>query len=329
MLTRAMDAPQLAGKSPAIKHIRDNFERLSASRAPLLLVGEPGTGKEETARALHRHAGGLLSGFVVASLSEAAPGELEEELFAPDGAFMRANEGTVYFDEIEYLTPALQARLLRLLHEGEFCPAGHNRPVKTGARVIAATSAGLGERAAAGLFNQRLADELGEHRIALPPLRERREDLPALVRSYLAQEAAELSIMAKNISPAALRRLARLDWPGNLPQLESVCRRATAFTAGRLIDIDDLPEDLWRTPHKPTENWSAALDEWARAALDEGATGLLDTVLPQVERTLICAALEKTGGQRQEAARLLGWGRNTLTRKIKDLEIDPDEGGKS
>lgn len=322
MLTRTVDAPHLAGSSAAIRRIRDDFERLAASADPVLLTGEPGAGKEETARALHRQAGGALRGFVIASASEHSPAELEQKLFAEDGALMRAHEGTVYFDEVEQLSPALQARLLRFLHEGEFCPIGHNRPITSGARIMAGSSENLADRAAAGLFNQRLLDALGELRLRLPALRERREDIPELVNGFLAREAAKLSTMAKRISDAAVARLSGLDWPGNIPQLESVCRRATAFTEGRIIEADDLPEDLWRTPHAQDESWSGALDQWARAALSDGATGLLETVIPRVERTLIYAALEKTGGQRQEAARLLGWGRNTLTRKIRDLEID-------
>ncbi len=324
MLSRAVNIPELLGSSPPVVRIRESFEQLAGGRTPILLVGEQGTGKEETARALHRHAGGTLRAFVVADVSETAPAEIEGLLFGESAAFMRANAGTVYFDEIGVLIPALQAKLLRVLQEGEFYPVGHNKPVKTGARIMAATTQDLKTRASAGLFNQRLLEALSANRMILPPLRHRRSDIPGLIKHYLALEAKELSIMAKSMTEAAVQKLVELDWPGNLPQLESVCRRTTAFTDGRLIDVDDLPDDLWSKPQKRSDGWSGALDKWARRALDEGQVGILDIAVPELERVMIRAALDKSGGQRQEAARLLGWGRNTLTRKIKDLEIDAD-----
>ena len=324
MLSRVPDIPELAGNSPAVARIRANFEQLAADRSPLLLSGERGTGKEEIARALHRHVGGTLRTFVVADVSETPPADIEALLFGELAAFSRANAGTVYIDEVGTLIPTLQSKLLRVLQEGKFYPPGVDKPVKTGARVVAASTQDLRARAKAGLFNSGLLEELSKQSFVLPALRNRREDLPALIKHYLMLEANELSTMSKSISAAAVEKLALLDWPGNLPQLESVCRRTTAFTDHRVIEVDDLPDELWHKPRKREEEWSNSLAKWASAALEQGESGLLSAVVPQVEKILILAALEQTGGQKQEAARLLGWGRNTLTRKIKDLGIDAE-----
>ncbi|NNF51485.1 MAG: sigma 54-interacting transcriptional regulator [Gammaproteobacteria bacterium] len=322
MLSRVPDIPELAGNSQAVKRIRENFEQLAADRSALLLSGERGTGKEEIARALHRHVGGTLRTFVVADVSESPPAETEALLFGDVAAFSRATAGTVYIDEVGTLIPTLQSRLLRVLQEKEYYPPGVDRPVKTGARVVAASTQDLRARSKAGLFNAGLLEELSRQSFVLPALRSRREDLPVLIQHYLTLEASELSTMSKSMSAAAIEKLATLDWPGNLPQLESVCRRTTAFTDHRVIDVDDLPDELWHKPRKRDDEWSSLLAKWASAALEQGESGLLSAVVPQVEKILILAALEQTGGQKQEAARLLGWGRNTLTRKIKDLGVE-------
>lgn len=321
MLSRVPDIPELAGSSAAISRIRENFEQLAADRGPLLLSGERGTGKEEIARALHRHVGGTLRTFVVADVSETPPTETEALLFGDVAAFSRANAGTVYIDEVGTLIPTLQSKLLRVLQEGEFYPPGADQPVKTGARVIAASTQDLRARSRAGLFNAGLLEALSKQAFVLPALRNRREDMPALIQHYLTLEANELSTISKSMSAQAADKLATLEWPGNLPQLESVCRRTTAFTDHRVIDVEDLPDELWQKPRKRDEEWSSLLAKWAGDALEQGETGLLSAVVPEVEKILIAAALEQTGGQKQEAARLLGWGRNTLTRKIKDLGI--------
>ncbi len=321
MLTRAMDIPALSGNAPSLLSIRSTFESLAQSRAPVLIRGERGTGKEEVARALHRHNGGTLRAFVVAA--EDNGGEAPEaRLFGERAAFARANKGTVYFDEISRLTPALQASVLRVIKRGEYLAPGGSRPVKTGARIMAGATQDLEALARDGLFLPALLAEFRQHSLQLPPLRERRADIPGLIEHYLKLEANELSMVAKTLSAAALEELCSLAWPGNLPQLEGVCRRITAFATGREIGVEDLPGNLAQQPGKTTDSWGGPLQAWAHDALAAGQVGLLNTVTAEVERILIRVALDKAGGQRQEAARLLGWGRNTLTRKIRDLEID-------
>lgn len=325
MLTRATDIPELRGSTPTLAGIRDNFDSLAKSRAPVLICGERGTGKEEVARALHRHNGGTLRAFVVAEAGEPAAGGLEDRLFGDAAAFARASKGTVFFDEIGNLSPALQTAVLRVLQSGAFSASGRKTPIKTGARIMAATTQDLHARARAGLFSTALLARFSEHTLRLPPLRERRSDIPELVAYYLMLEANELSIVSKTVNAAALEKLCAMAWPGNLPQLESVCRRITAFATAREIDVADLPGELAGQPGRATEAWGGPLKAWAHDALATGQTGLLNTVTAEVERILIRVALDKTGGQRQEAARLLGWGRNTLTRKIRDLQLDADE----
>ena len=321
MLTRAIDIPELGGTAPAITAIRSSFESLASSPAPVLLCGERGTGKEEIARALHRHKGGTLQSFVVVDTADTGADDLEATLFGGQAAFSRAKNGTVYFEEVGALTPALQTSLLSVLQSGEFYSHGASEPTPTHARVMAATTQDLEARSRSGLFKPELLAALEQHTLRLPPLRDRRADIPSLVSWYLMLEANELSIISKTMSREALEKLCSLAWPGNLPQLESVCRRVTAFASGREIGVADLPGNLAEKPGRETESWTGPLRAWAHDALAAGQSGLLTAVTAEVERVLIFEALDKAGGQRQEAARLLGWGRNTLTRKIRDLGI--------
>jgi two-component system nitrogen regulation response regulator GlnG len=241
-----------------------------------------------------------------------------------EGRFEQADGGTLFLDEIGDMPAELQTRLLRVLADGEFYRVGGVAPVKVDVRIIAATHQNLEELVRQGRFREDLFHRLNVIRIHLPSLRERREDIPLLMRHFLKSAAAELGCEAKVLLPSAAERLAVLDWPGNVRQLENTARWLTVMAAGKEIHIEDLPPELLSIEHR-TDNddqWQAALRRWARNNLQQGRTALLDTALPAFERILIETALEKTGGRRQEAARLLGWGRNTLTRKIKELELD-------
>ena len=181
------------------------------------------------------------------------------------------------------------------------------------------------QRVKDGSFREDLFHRLNVIRVHLPSLRERREDIPLLMKHFLARAAQELNVEAKILLPDVAAYLQRLDWPGNVRQMENLCRWLTVMAPGQEIRIDDLPVEL-RDPQNLEgavgQGWEAALKHWANRQLADGEEGLLNEALPAFERIMIEAALAKTGGRRQDAARLLGWGRNTLTRKIKELDMD-------
>jgi two-component system nitrogen regulation response regulator GlnG len=225
------------------------------------------------------------------------------------------------------MSPQLQTRLLRVLAENEFYRVGGQIPVRVDVRVIAATHQDLAERVRQGQFREDLLHRLNVIRIEVPPLRARREDIAELLVHYLAAAARELGAEAKSLTPEAAAALANFDWPGNVRQLVNACRRLTATAPGREIKVEDIPADLGGgvpNAEKLQDEWTRQLMQWAEKRLAAGATPLLDDALPEFERTLIRAALRKAQGGRQEAARLLGWGRNTLTRKLKELKMDDE-----
>ena len=311
--------------------------RLSHSNVTVLINGASGTGKELVANALHRHS--PRSGGPLVALNMAAiPQELiETELFGHEkGAFTGANQrrigrfeqadgGTLFLDEIGDMPADAQTRLLRVLADGEFYRVGGRATVKVDVRVIAATHQDMEALVAAGTFREDLYHRLNVIRVHLPRLAERSEDIPVLARHFLAAAATELGGEPKTLLPATEAHLAGLPWPGNVRQLQNACRWLTVMAAGREIMIEDLPPELRRAaaPKEaavPSGDWRAALGAWARRELDAGANEVLTRALPQFERTLIEAALEHTGGLKSDAAERLGYGRNTLTRKLAKLK---------
>ena len=259
---------------------------------------------------------------------------LESELFGHEkgaftgavamrrGRFEQANGGTLFLDEIGDMPAELQTRLLRVLADGELYRIGAYSPVHTDVRIIAATHQNLEQLVEAGHFREDLYHRLNVIRVHIPALRERREDLPSLLEHFLRQAANELGVPIKNALPETRQFLATLDWPGNVRQLENLCRWLTVMAPAKDISVADLPAELTAQPvEAPGAGWEKALHSWATNALAAGETALLQEALPQFERVLINVALAKTGGRRQEAAKLLGWGRNTLTRKINELSM--------
>jgi two-component system nitrogen regulation response regulator GlnG len=311
--------------------------RLANSNATVLINGESGTGKELVALALHRHSPRAEQPFVALNMAAIPRDLLESELFGHErgaftgaqnrraGRFEQANGGTLMLDEIGDMPAELQTRLLRVLADGEFYPVGAHTPKKVDVRIIAATHQDLEQRVREGQFREDLFHRLNVIRIQIPPLRERREDIPLLMRHFLAQAARELDVEAKSLNPDVEQRLCRLDWPGNVRQLENFCRWLTVMAPGQEIRVEDLPAELYETSaaaHASGGDWQTQLRAWANLQLANGSVRLLDEALPTFERTLIETALQHTGGRRQEAARLLGWGRNTLTRKLKELQLE-------
>ncbi|MGH8227130.1 MAG: nitrogen regulation protein NR(I), partial [Steroidobacteraceae bacterium] len=326
--------PELLGHAAAMQQVFRAIGRLSRSSVTTLITGESGTGKELVARALHEHSPRAAKPFIALNTS-AIPSELlESELFGHErgaftgadslrrGRFEQADKGTLFLDEIGDMSTPLQTRLLRVLAEGEFYRVGGQTPMRVDVRVIAATHQDLEGRVAKGLFREDLYHRLNVIRIELPPLRARAEDIPELLAHYLDAAARELGVEPKALEPQALARLMSHDWPGNVRELVNLCRRLTVLAPGSEIGIEDLPAELGAAggvePHAAAD-WSRALASWAERAAVEGTSPLLAEAQPEFERVLIRAALERTRGRRQDAAKLLGWGRNTLTRKLKAL----------
>ena len=334
--TESRRIPEMLGHAPSMQDMFRAIGRLSRSSMTVLITGESGTGKELVARALHRHSPRAAKPFIALNTSAFTADLLESELFGHEkgaftgaaelrrGRFEQADGGTLFLDEIGDMSPALQTRLLRVLAEGEFYRVGGQLPVKVDVRVIAATHQDLETRVKDGLFREDLLHRLNVIRIEVPPLRNRREDIPELLRHYLDVAAIELGVAPKVLAPEAEAALVSFQWPGNVRQLVNACRRLTVLAAGREIARADIPADLGGTtsagPGGP--DWAQALASWAQARFATGGAPLLDDAMPEFERTVIREALKATHGGRQEAAKLLGWGRNTLTRKLKELGME-------
>jgi two-component system nitrogen regulation response regulator GlnG len=336
---------EIVGEAPAMQEVFRAIGRLARSNITVLINGESGTGKELVAHALHRHSPRADRPFIALNMAAIPRDLLESELFGHErgaftgaqarreGRFEQADRGTLFLDEIGDMPAELQTRLLRVLSDGEFYRVGGVAPTRVDVRIIAATHQNLEELVRQGRFREDLFHRLNVIRIHLPALRDRREDIPLLMRHFLAQAAKELGCETKTLLPDAVERLKQLSWPGNVRQLENTARWLTVMASGKQIHAEDLPPELGGavTEQARDEPWQAVFRRWVRQSLKQGQGALLDQALPAFEQILIQTALEHTGGRRQEAARLLGWGRNTLTRKIKELGLeiasDPDEAG--
>jgi two-component system nitrogen regulation response regulator GlnG len=326
--------PELLGTAPAMQQVFRGIGRLSRSSVTVLITGESGTGKELVARALHEHSPRAGRPFIALNTAAIPADLLESELFGHErgaftgadtqrrGRFEQADGGTLFLDEIGDMSLPLQTRLLRVLAEGEFYRVGGQTPIRVDVRVIAATHQNLQARVAQGLFREDLYHRLNVIRLALPALRERAEDVPLLLRHYLRTAARDLGVEVKALAPEAERKLAEYRWPGNVRELVNVCRRLSVLAPGSEIGVEDLPPEIAARAHDLQADWQSALADWALRQAASGQGALLDLALPQFERILIRAALKRTQGHRQEAARLLGWGRNTLTRKLKELSLE-------
>jgi len=328
--------PELLGRAPAMQQVFRAIGRLARSSVTVLITGESGTGKELVARALHDHSPRSGKPFIALNTSAIPADLLESELFGHEkgaftgadsqrrGRFEQADGGTLFLDEIGDMSTPLQTRLLRVLAEGEFYRVGGQTPIRVDVRVIAATHQNLQDRVTRGLFREDLYHRLNVIRIELPPLRSRAEDVPELLEHYIAAAAHELGVEPKTLSPDALAKLTSYSWPGNVRELVNLCRRLSVLAPGTQVQVDDLPHELIAaTPTGTVDaDWTRALASWADRHAMSGKRPMLDEALPEFERVLIRSALKRTQGHRQEAAKLLGWGRNTLTRKLKELGMN-------
>ncbi|WP_027965736.1 nitrogen regulation protein NR(I) [Halomonas halocynthiae] len=331
---------EIIGAAPAMQEVFRAIGRLSQSHITVLINGESGTGKERVAKALHQHSPRAAQPFIALNMAAIPRDLIESELFGHEkgaftgataqrqGRFEQANGGTLFLDEIGDMPAEAQTRLLRVLADGEFYRIGGHIPVQVDVRIIAATHQNLETRVSEGHFREDLFHRLNVIRVRLPTLAERREDIPLLARHFLSEAARELASETKVLTETAERELTRMPWPGNVRQLENTCRWLTVMASGREILVEDLPPELLDSNQPtPTQNtatatpddWQKTLSHWAEQALNEGKDSLLQHAVADAERVLIRAALKHTGGRKGEAAEHLGWGRNTLSRKLKVL----------
>ncbi len=330
-------APEIIGEAPAMQEVFRAIGRLSRSSISVLINGESGTGKELVAHALHRHSPRKSNAFIALNMAAIPKDLIESELFGHEkgaftgansvrqGRFEQANGGTLFLDEIGDMPLDIQTRLLRVLADGQFYRVGGHSPVNVDVRIIAATHQNLERLVADGGFRDDLFHRLNVIRVHLPALKDRRQDIPQLTQHFLQRASDELAVEVKTLHSSTEVMLSNLDWPGNVRQLENTCRWLTVMASGKEILPADLPPELIQpTPTVQVgdlPDWHTALARWAKEALAQGEHDLLSEALPAFEKILLDTALAHTHGHKQEAAKLLGWGRNTLTRKLKELDI--------
>jgi len=334
--------PEIIGAAPAMQEVFRTIGRLSKSVISVLITGESGTGKELVALSLHKHSPRANNAFIALNTAAIPKELLESELFGHEkgaftgaqalrkGRFEQADGGTLFLDEIGDMPAELQTRLLRVLADGVFYRVGGHTPIKVNVRVIAATHQNLEEHVKKGVFREDLFHRLNVIRIQLPALRERKEDIPALLRLFLQRAVNELSIedgevKAKVIDEQTMSYLSSLPWPGNVRQLENTCHWLAVMTSGETVHLSDLPAELLSDKQaadaETSSDWKQSLAITVQQQLLSGVTEIASPIICEVEKILIQAALQKTNGRKNDAAILLGWGRNTLTRKIKELGI--------
>jgi two-component system nitrogen regulation response regulator GlnG len=328
----------MIGSAATMQDVFRAIGRLSRSHMTVLITGESGTGKELVARALHRHSPRADKPFIALNTAALPRELLESELFGHErgaftgalsqrrGRFEQADGGTLFLDEIGDMPADLQTRLLRVLADGSFFRVGGHSAIKTDVRIIAATHQNLQTRVQHGEFREDLFHRLNVVHIQIPALRERRSDIPILARHFLAKAAEDASEPAKTLHPDTESYMCNLNWPGNVRQLENVCRWLSVMAPGQQILPETLPTELHANndSQESAQDWEQGLRHWIMQRLHSGQDNLLEDAAPRFERALIETALSFTNNHRQEAARLLGWGRNTLSRKIKELGMDTD-----
>jgi len=339
-LAPELDTAEIIGEAPAMQEVFRAIGRLSHSNITVLINGESGTGKELVAHALHKHSPRAKQSFIPLNMAAIPKDLIESELFGHEkgaftgaaaarrGRFEQADGGTLFLDEIGDMPAETQTRLLRVLADGEFYRVGGHTPVKVDVRIIAATHQNLESLVESGRFREDLFHRLNVIRIHIPKLAERREDIPKLARYFLTRSAEELSVEPKVLRPETEHYMCNLAWPGNVRQLENICRWLTVMASGREVLVSDMPPELVEQQGEAgvtTSNWEQALKNWADQQLASGRQHILDTAVPAFERIMIETALKHTAGRRRDAAELLGWGRNTLTRKIKELNLQVDD----
>lgn len=332
---------EIIGEAPAMQEVFRAIGRLSRSSISVLINGQSGTGKELVAHALHKHSPRSEQPFIALNMAAIPKDLIESELFGHEkgaftgaanlrkGRFEQADGGTLFLDEIGDMPLDVQTRLLRVLADGQFYRVGGHQEVNVDVRIIAATHQNLEQLVAEGKFREDLYHRLNVIRIHIPALKDRKQDIPKLAQHFLQQAAKELNVEVKSLATETEKYLAQLDWPGNVRQLENTCRWLTVMASGKQVLLADLPPELTAAPKvfspsgtDPHHSWQEALASWVQQKLNAGEEDILAQAGPEFERIVLKQALQFTHGHKQDAARRLGWGRNTLTRKLKELDME-------
>jgi len=331
--SKTMQPPKIIGKAQSLQNLFRAIGKISNSDITVLIRGESGTGKELIAQAVHDNSKRNIEPFVAINVAAIPHDLLESELFGHEkgaftgaqaqriGRFEQAQGGTLFLDEIGDMHPELQTRLLRVLSSQEFYRVGGHRPIKSDVRIIAATNQSIENLIKTGKFREDLYHRLNVFKLMLPPLRERKEDIASLITYFLKTYAAELSTEEKRIDDITLQYLIEFNWPGNIRQLENICRYLTVMSASSIITIDDLPDDIFKSNQEvnvssTSGSWQSDLQQHIRRTISSD-NDVLKRIGVEVEKLLIEESLIATDGIKSEAAKLLGWGRNTLARKAK------------
>ena len=328
-----LDKGKIIGKSPAMQDLFNSIGKLSHSDSTVLLVGESGTGKELVARAIYEHSERADKKLISLNMADIPIELLESELFGYEkgaftgaekkkiGRFEQAHKATLFLDEIGDMPYETQTRILRVLSSGEFYRIGGSEPITVDVRIIAATNQNLNEKVKTGAFREDLFHRLNVIRIPMPALRERKEDIPLLAAYFFDKFSKETKSETKILTDEVVDLFSNLIWPGNVLQLQNLCHSLTVLSSAQEITISYLPNDLLIQKKGPELTWNDLLEIWATERLSNGDDHILNSTIPVFEKTMIKVAMKATKGKKSEAANLLGWGRNTLARKMNELDL--------
>ncbi|MFL2747293.1 MAG: nitrogen regulation protein NR(I) [Gammaproteobacteria bacterium] len=328
-----LDKGKIIGKSPAMQDLFNSIGKLSHSDSTVLLVGESGTGKELVARAIYEHSERAEKKLISLNMADIPIELLESELFGYEkgaftgaekkkiGRFEQAHKATLFLDEIGDMPYETQTRILRVLSSGEFYRIGGSEPITVDVRIIAATNQNLNEKVKTGAFREDLFHRLNVIRIPMPSLRDRKEDIPLLAAYFFEKFSKETKSETKILTQEVIDLFSNLIWPGNVLQLQNLCHSLTVLSSAQEINISDLPNDLLIQKKGPELSWNDLLEVWATERLSNGDDHILNSTIPVFEKTMIKVAMKATKGKKSEAANLLGWGRNTLARKMNELDL--------
>mgnify|MGYP001287249580 FL=1 len=330
--SKKISKSEIIGSAPSMQIVFRSIGKLANTNATVLIQGESGTGKELVSKSLHKNSPRHDMPFIALNMADIPKELIESELFGHEkgaftgaveqriGRFEQANGGTLFLDEIGDMPLETQTRLLRVLSNKEFFRVGGDKPIKVDVRILAATHQSLESLVASGTFREDLYYRLNVIRVDVPPLRQRKEDIPDLSSAFLKRHADSLLDEQKVLSPEALLALTQYDWPGNVRQLENICYWIALMAPTQNVELEDLPGEIISNEQSPLtkgDDWQSGFTKWLDEVYQSNSENILKIIEPTIDKVMIDFALEKTGGKKQEAAKVLGLGRNTLTKKIK------------